>query len=410
MKTAKKVSSKTAKRKNATRWETTISLPEGVAATGKSRARQSTKPSRPKRFRPPPPPAQEYRVIQPTPRLLKAKEELEVKIRRRQTTRRKSGANKASPLLDVENISCVTIGEKITRGKPTGKACLVIQVKHKRDDALVHPKARIDSLRAGLRAKVATDVLPTGRIVAHNANIVHRPSPGGVSMSSRVISQGTVACVVSIDTPAGGRELCFLGSNHIFAARSTLPPDSWVIQPSPVSAAALHLTLAQAAVARLRIAPPLDFSPTAQNVADCALAATLPALAGRGIHGIGDFNGTPFVGPLPGRRVMKFGCATNLRFGRIVDPNVSGPVDYPHPPPLRTAQFKHLIQIRPETAGLAFSENGDSGALILDVLTLQPIGIVVGGDGSFSYGCHISLVLAALQQASNRNPRIEPRP
>ena len=59
------------------------------------------------------------------------------------------------------------------------------------------------------------------------------------------------------------------------------------------------------------------------------------------------------------------------------------------------ARFRRLIKIAP-SGSLSFSGPGDSGALILEVRTRRPVGLVLGGDNAYSYGCRITQVLRVL--------------
>lgn len=365
-------------------WSRHFSLPVGV------RTDDSPRPSKPE-LQPQP----KTYTAKPTARLLRAKAGL---IRKLNAHRKKAAGkpleNKPG-LLGVENILCVSIGEKITRGRRTGKPCLILQVKRK-SSSRVDAELDIARLRPTRKAGVLTDVQATGPIIAHAADGHYRPCACGASMSSQVVQEGTAGCVVSISDGQGGRELCFLGCNHTFAGCNTVPLDDWILQPSPVDGG----TFPADAIARLRRFHPLDFSPSAWNEVDCALAATLPELKDGRVYAIGSYSDVPLDQGLVGRQVAKYGAATGLTYGVITDDHVASEVTYTQPVPA-VARFRRLLKIAP-SGSLPFSGPGDSGALILDVQTRRPVGLVIGGDNAYSYGCRITQVLRVL------NARLEP--
>ena len=369
-----------------TKWIKKIVLPDG-AKPGETppQARQALQ-VQPKTY-----------AAKPTAKLLRAKSNLLRRLNRHRKAAEGLRDMGKTGLLGIENILSVSIGEKITRGKRTRKPCLIVQVKRKRASRL-DPQADISRLHSEKRTGILSDVQATGCIMAHYADGRYRPCAGGASMCSQVVQEGTVACVVSIPDNGGGRELCFLGCNHTFAGCNSVGLDDWIIQPSPVDGGVFP----DDAIARLRKFHPLDFSPSGWNEVDCALVGTLPELKDGRVYEIGAIQNDPLESNLVGRQVAKYGTTTGLTYGVITDDNVTSRVTYIQPKPAE-ARFRRLIKIS-SSGQLPFSGPGDSGALILDVLTRRPIGLVIGGDNTFSYGCRISKVLSVL------NARIEPAP
>lgn len=328
-------------------------------------------------------------VAKHSPKLLKAKKALVQKIRKRLTARRGKQLSSKEPL-DVENIVAVSIGEKVTQGKRTRKPALIIHVREKCASG-VAPEARIEKMIPKKRYHVLTDVRAAGDIVAHAI-----PAGGGSCMYHFNDNKGTAACVVSTPVAGGGREYGFLGCNHSFAACNTVAIDSFIYHQWREADG----TEPEVEIGRLRRFHSLDFRSTARNQIDCALAATLPEFAGLDIEGIGSIEPEPLAGvKLVGRQVVKYGAATGLTYGIIRDDDVSATINYTIPTPQK-AHFTNLLRISPLNVSI-FSAGGDSGALIVDVLTRKPVGIVIAGDTNASYGCHISKVLSAL------NARIE---
>lgn len=380
--------SHTQKKKDAvsrpSNWSRHFSLPVGVRTDGSPRPSKLDLQPQPKAY-----------TAKPTARLLRAKASL---IRKLNAHRKKAGDLKdetKTSLLGVENILSVSIGEKITRGRRTGKPCLILQVKRKSASS-VDADLDIARLHPTRKTGVLTDVQATGPIIAHDADGHYRPCACGASMSSRVVQEGTAGCVVSISDGRGGRELCFLGCNHTFAGCNSVPLDDWILQPSPVNGG----TFPADAIARLRRFHPLNFSPSGWNEVDCALAATLPELKDGRVYEIGAYSDLPLDQGLVGRQVAKYGAATGLTYGVITDDDVASEVTYTQPVSA-VARFRRLLKIAP-SGSLPFSGPGDSGALILEVQTRRPVGLVIGGDNAYSYGCRITQVLRVL------NARLEP--
>ena len=290
--------------------------------------------------------------------------------------------------LGFDNIVGISVGEKIANGSPTGVSCLTVHVLKKSGESDIKPRAVIDPTVHG----VPTDVLETGRIIAqmpHPVVGLYRPAAGGCSMSSTMVTRGTASCVVRIPAPGlpGGEELAFLGNNHVFAGCNSVKIDDWIIQPSPQDGGLFPLH----ALARLRDYVKLDFDPNAWNEVDCAVAAARSQDCVSGVVSLGLIKKTTME-PQHGRQVAKYGVATGLTYGVIQDENVVDWVDYGG----QSARFRKLFKIVSTGIG-PFSAGGDSGSLVVDVQTRRPVGLIVGGDLAFSYGCRISTVLSLLR-------------
>ncbi len=125
------------------------------------------------------------------------------------------------------NIVGFGIGEKITKGEPTGRPAVKVLVREKvapdrLTEATMVPEA-VDG--------IPTDVDETGEIVAFQFRNRHRPAPGGVSINNcREVSAGTLGCWV--DDADKKSELkyqeqaCILSNNHVLAlSNDGLPGD-----------------------------------------------------------------------------------------------------------------------------------------------------------------------------------------
>ena len=89
--------------------------------------------------------------------------------------------------------------------------------------------------------------------------------------------------------------------------------------------------------------------------------------------------------------VHKFGRTTGYRVGRITSVDTDLSVDYG----LGPITFHGQILIK-GLSGQAFSDSGDSGAVVLERATGKAVGLVFAGSPSHSAASHIEDVLAAL--------------
>ena len=152
---------------------------------------------------------------------------------------------------------------------------------------------------------------------------------------------------------------------------------------------------------------PVPFS----NFVDCALARVIDQYNGanREIHWVGypsattidrvSLDGRFLVsseggGGGPSVRVCKMGRTTGFTTGTISALYWDGYISYP---PINTGLFwfENQIKIKGDK-GRPFSDSGDSGSLVLDALSLQPIGLHFAGLPGFSLCNHIGDVMSAL--------------
>jgi hypothetical protein len=157
-----------------------------------------------------------------------------------------------------------------------------------------------------------------------------------------------------------------------------------IIQPAafdlPPSANLPNFTFAAMAAYR-----PLVFGQ--DNAFDAALARTNLQLSHPSLFNLGFF-ATPVIPPVVGRYVCKMGRTSDKTFGIIRPTAFQVRIDYSKYGQ-GTAFFSTAITIegvdqKGSVIG-GFSEGGDSGALVLDVATWRPLGMVIGADNRFSY-------------------------
>jgi hypothetical protein len=92
---------------------------------------------------------------------------------------------------------------------------------------------------------------------------------------------------------------------------------------------------------------------------------------------------------------------TGFAVGYIYDLSYDGFIDYSkmfgHAPGTDMAWFEDQIAISwGSLAGNVFAEGGDSGSLVLDAMTLQPIGLFFAYNGNISFCNKIHRVMSAL--------------
>ncbi len=89
------------------------------------------------------------------------------------------------------NIVGFGIGEKITKGEPTGRAALKVLVRAKVDPNRLTEATTVPKEVDG----IPTDIDETGEIVAYQFRNRHRPAPGGVSIfNCKLNAAGTLGC------------------------------------------------------------------------------------------------------------------------------------------------------------------------------------------------------------------------
>ncbi|MDE0055039.1 MAG: hypothetical protein OXT64_12420 [Gammaproteobacteria bacterium] len=204
------------------------------------------------------------------------------------------------------------------------------------------------------------------------------PVPGGVSIGHYKVSAGTLGCLV--ETPGA---LCILSNNHVLANTNAGVPGDDILQPGPHD-------LAAGSSAR-RIAGLTDYEPlrfgSAVNHIDAAIAAlddpnsAIPSIMGIGRHA------NPPVAAFLNQSVAKHGRTTGLTFGKVVDISFDGNVRYSS----RVAYFEDQIAIIGESG--PFSDDGDSGSLVLDSPGSRAVGLLFAGDGSHTLANRIQPIL-----------------
>ncbi len=210
-----------------------------------------------------------------------------------------------------------------------------------------------------------------------------RPIMMGVSISntpsSPFIYAGTAGMRVH---PFGNPGLkLILSNNHVLGAVGPdlcpntaddyPPPMTWAVQPGSLDLGfdpGNDPAYLAGVVFRFR---PIDFSPSAQNRVDAAVAFTTPGLASAEILGLGQPN--PILGiPSVGMAITKSGRTTGVTTGSVLAVNTTVDVSYGS---CGIARFVGQVMT---TAGLGSS--GDSGSIVLEQGTNAPVGLYFAGS------------------------------
>lgn len=228
----------------------------------------------------------------------------------------------------------------------------------------------------------------------------HRPIVGGVSIApinERFV--GTLGCFLQRTDAGGTRQVYALSNNHVLADTNRLPIRTLIVQPGPEVAPATSDDVFGALSDLIPIQFPSNRSTPVMNVFDAAIALVTDEslIKKSAILGIDNFK--PKVGvAVPGMRVIKSGRTTGVTTGIVTASRVNGTqVNYGTRISPRIATFNDTIQIVSDVDGKPFSSPGDSGSVIIDVDTGQPVALLFAGDGVTTTACDLGGVCKQFQ-------------
>ena len=273
------------------------------------------------------------------------------------------------------NLVGVGYGVKITAHGHGADEAVRVYVRKKRPKKSLRPKQRVPPTINGL----PTDVIEVGTIVAQGHTW---PVSGGASIGHFDVTGGSIGCRVVKPGDAGEY---ILSNNHVLANVNAGSVGDDILQPSPDDGGDDSPPPGGDSVGQLAEFAKLDFG--AANLIDAAIArVTTPGAVAAGLAGIGDV-GAPVDGQLH-QSVRKSGRTTGVTIGVIGDLSAHISVDYGG----QLAHFDHQLAIA--TVGSFFSDEGDSGALVVDAVTCAAVGLLMGGASGVSYANPITEVLA----------------
>jgi hypothetical protein len=297
---------------------------------------------------------------------------------------------------------------------------------------------------------VRTDVIEVGRLVAlgqfdgdaqstphlqASPRERHRPLiPAGVSAGHYLVTSGTLGAVVR-DRATGQRLL--LSNNHVFAnsnegnygdfilqpgkldggqnpndkvatlerflalaylegdVKPAIPAQSVAVKPQSKSGIQALIDFIMSMIAP-KPAPTVPTVPSVimpanmDNVADAALARPIDAEAfSRQIRGIGNIRKS--APPTLGMNIRKTGRTTDTTQSTVTLLNATVNVAYNTTKGIRNARFVGQVICN------AFSQGGDSGALVVDAESQTAVGLLFAGSGIASIFTPIDVVLDTLK-------------
>jgi len=215
-----------------------------------------------------------------------------------------------------------------------------------------------------------------------------RPVPIGVSTGNRrECSAGTIACRVS-----KGGTVYALSNNHVYALENdaTAGKDGdAVVQPGLYDTRCVYNL--DNVIGTLAAFEPIEFSTTASNTIDAAIAASSEDWLGNSTPGNG--YGTPSSETMTaaiGMAVQKYGRTTALTKGTVTGIDAIINIGYSS----GTARFVDQIIVQSKSP---FIKSGDSGSLLVTDPDKNPVGLLFAADssGKFSIANHIDDVLKA---------------
>jgi hypothetical protein len=281
-----------------------------------------------------------------------------------------------------QNVVGVGIGERIAGGYHTGVMALKFLVRVKYGDDQLTASDRLPESVNGL----PTDVEEVGtfrRFQTQNPRTMIRPAPPGCSVGFEDPGQNPMAGTFGALVKRGTRRF-ILSNNHVLAGENRLPLGAPTFQPGFLDAGVPPST---SPIGRLSAFVELRAS---QNFVDCAIAEVDdPTLVTNSIIKIGVPKGA--TAAQNNMIVHKFGRTTGYRVGFIETTVMDVLVDYG----IGTLAFEDQIIIR-GLNGQAFSDEGDSGALVVERNTGRAVGLLFAGSPSHTIANHIGLVFQAL--------------
>lgn len=202
-------------------------------------------------------------------------------------------------------------------------------------------------------------------------------TPCGVSVGHVAVSAGTIACLVDRD-----HERFILSNNHVLADENRASIGDSIVHPGPLDGGVSP----RDDLAGLSQYVPLDF--TGANFVDAAIAElddldiVTPDIAVIGYPA--PSSSLSYVG----QQVCKHGRTTRLTIGTVVDVDFDGFVTYER----GRAWFENQVVIHNRRH--PFSLHGDSGSLIVDKSSREPVALLFAGDGNLTLANPIEDVLS----------------
>jgi len=286
-----------------------------------------------------------------------------------------------------ENIIGTCIGESRQNDLPTGKLSVIVMVKRKiRDEDKIQPQSMLPESVTYEGHEYPVDVIETGEIFAgtQQGTPDHPQFPEdidpaicGCSIGLRGGQDaGTLGCLVRVKRIGGNDKVCILSNNHVIGGINKANEGDDIMQPGEFDS--INGFPARV-IAKVQKVLPIEFSGT--NTVDAALGFTGRELCSTESRSYTLSPQTKL--PSPNTVVIKDGRTTGFTKGNIIGVNGDTQVNYGTKKNPRLARFTDQIVISPMGGFPRFSNAGDSGSLVVDAITFQPIALLfAGGEAS----------------------------
>jgi hypothetical protein len=179
-------------------------------------------------------------------------------------------------------------------------------------------------------------------------------------------------------------EIALVSNNHVLAKLNEAQPSDLILQPGPADGG----TAEADAIATLGGFQPLDFDQP--NVIDAAFGVVQGSDVSSEIYGYGSFVTDPLE-PLRDMLVRKSGRTSGVTRGIIRDVDATAKIRYGRV----VLRFRDQVIVDPRDRH-PFSEPGDSGSLVFEEATRQPVGLLCGGTPRYTVVNRIEHVLDGL--------------
>jgi len=272
------------------------------------------------------------------------------------------------------NVQGIGIGEKLVDGRHTGVLAVKFLVRAKYHASHVSKKHALPKSIDGLPVDIEeVGLFRRFRAAGTPAAVPDprtriRPAPPGCSVgfadpNNQFTMAGTFGALVR---DAGGT-LYILSNNHVLADENQLPLGAPVFQPGVLDGGSPNTDQ----IAQLTRFVGLD--PTSSNLVDCAIAAVSdPRQVSDAILQIGQPQG---VGDATKDMVVqKFGRATDYRAGRVTMVDTDVNMQY-HSHSYKFSGQMIIVSLDSQP----FSNDGDSGSLIVERGSNMAVGLLIGG-------------------------------
>ena len=285
------------------------------------------------------------------------------------------------------NLVGIGVGNKIVKNTLTDRPSVRLYVARKLDKRDILQ----DHLLPNHIEDVETDVIEVGHLRAQIPSQRKRLRPAkpgcsiGFALSAEqdgLLMAGTLGAIVSAD----GDARYILSNNHVLANENLLPVGALILQPGLLDQGDARTD----AIARLSRFVSLSF--TKPNRVDCAIAEILaPEFVRSSIMArVGKLSGSQPISVVEGMAVEKVGRGSGYTTGEVFDVSATVTLGY------EMGEITFLDQILIRSLPRAFSEDGDSGALVVDNESGRAAGLLIGGSGNFSVANHLEDVLTEL--------------